>query len=128
MFDEIEKVAKEVGIPYSGHVSTDVGIRRALEAQYASIDHVDGYLEELVPESAGVNPSESGFFGLNFTDLTDQSLLPDLVAMTKTQHVRTVPTQSVMDRWITSTDPALLSSEDAMQYIPPALLARYVNA
>src|SRR5690554_6418894 len=72
--DEIIRTAKEVGIPYAGHVSTDVGIRHALESEYATIDHVDGYLEGLVPKPADVSPDENGFFGYNFTDLADRSI------------------------------------------------------
>ncbi len=45
VFDEIVKTARSVGIPFAGHVSNLVGIRHALQSGYASIDHVDGYLE-----------------------------------------------------------------------------------
>jgi len=128
VFNEIDKVADEVGIPFSGHVAVDVGVRRALEARYASIDHVDGYLEGLVPESANVNPSDNGFFGLNFTDLADESIIAELAQSTKSQHVWIVPTQSLMDRWITSIPPEELASEPAMRYIPESLLERYVNS
>ncbi|MEM7382688.1 MAG: amidohydrolase, partial [Bacteroidota bacterium] len=67
VFDELVATANEVGIKFAGHVPIAVGIRHALESQYASIDHVDGYLEGLVPESANVNPAANGFFGYNFT-------------------------------------------------------------
>ncbi|MBT8204949.1 MAG: amidohydrolase family protein, partial [Eudoraea sp.] len=42
VFDTLVKTANEVGIPFSGHVPVDVGIRHALQSRYASIDHVDG--------------------------------------------------------------------------------------
>ena len=41
-FDRLDATADAVGITFSGHVPTDVGVARALEAQYASIDHLDG--------------------------------------------------------------------------------------
>ena len=53
-FNKIVETAKEVEMPFAGHVSIDVGVRKSLQAKYASIDHVDGYIEGLVPESAGV--------------------------------------------------------------------------
>lgn len=126
VFNAIDKTADSVGIPFAGHVSVDVGIRRALEAQYASIDHVDGYIEGLVPESADVNPDENGFFGINFTYLADESKIPELATMTKEQGVWVVPTQCLMERWVTSIPPEELAEDPGMKYIPPELLERYV--
>ncbi len=65
----------------------DVGIRHALESNYASIDHVDGFLEGLVPESAKVKPEENGFFGYNFTPLADVNNIDALVALAKEHKV-----------------------------------------
>src|SRR5690554_924539 len=99
VFDEVEKAANEVGILFAGHVSNLVGVRHALESKYATIDHVDAYLEGLVPEEQDVNPTENGFFGYNFTALADTSLIPELVEMSKANQVWVVPTQSLFDRW-----------------------------
>ena len=48
-FPAIVSTAKEVGIPFVGHVSFKVGIWRAIDADYSSIDHLDGFVEGLVP-------------------------------------------------------------------------------
>jgi imidazolonepropionase-like amidohydrolase len=47
-FSAIATTAHEVGIPFVGHVSYDVGLWRAIEAKYSSIDHMDGFVEALV--------------------------------------------------------------------------------
>ncbi len=125
VFNEIVKTAQEVGIPFSGHVSIDVGVRRAIEARYASIDHVDGYLEGMVPASAGVNPQDNGFFGFSFTDLADKSALPLLVSETKAKGVWVVPTQSLMERWAGPVAPLELAAEPEMKYIPKSRLASW---
>src|SRR5690606_30253489 len=49
-FDAAVDAAGEVGIDLAGHVSADVGVARALEAGQATIDHLDGYVQYLVPE------------------------------------------------------------------------------
>ena len=116
-FNEIVKTANEVGITFSGHVSIDVGVRRALEAKYASIDHIDGYLEGLVPEDAGADPSQNGFFGYNFTDIADRNLIPELAKMTKDAGVWVVPTQSLMERWAGTRTPEELADEPEMKYV-----------
>ena len=118
-FDEIVKTANEVGIKFSGHISTAVGIRHSLDSKYASIDHLDGFVEGLVPESAGVHPDSNGFFGVNFTDKVDMSLLPDLVKKTKENGVWLVPTHVLMPHIIGPIDVNTLSNLPEMKYVSP---------
>ncbi len=126
-FDAVVATANEVGIPYAGHVSTGVGVRRAIEAKYASIDHVDGYIEGLVPSSIRVNPNTNGFFGVNFTDIADENLIPELVNATKAAGVWIVPTQAMMERWIGPTPAAEIGNDPEMQYINPRILNNWIR-
>lgn len=66
-FDTLAATAQRLGIRFSGHVPADVGLVRALEARYASIDHLDGYLEWL----AGMPWGPSQWFGLNLAGRLD---------------------------------------------------------
>ncbi|MBT8312585.1 MAG: amidohydrolase family protein [Flavobacteriaceae bacterium] len=125
VFDTLVKTANEAGIPFSGHVPVDVGIRHALQSRYASIDHVDGYLEGLVPESAGVQPDENGFFGYNFTPLADTTRIKELVALSKNQGVWVVPTQSLFERWFAPTDADEMLAQPEMQYMPVSTLENW---
>ncbi|MCE7993556.1 MAG: amidohydrolase family protein [Roseivirga sp.] len=126
-FDAVVATANKVGIPYAGHVSTGVGVRRAIEAKYGSIDHVDGYVEGLVPSSIRVNPNTNGFFGVNFTDIADENLIPELVAATKEAGVWIVPTQAMMERWIGPTPAAEIGADPEMQYINPRTLNNWIS-
>ncbi|WP_186758494.1 amidohydrolase family protein [Echinicola salinicaeni] len=128
VFDQIVKTANEVGIPYAGHVSTLVGIRHALQSKYASIDHVDGFLEGLVPESLEVNPSENGLFGYNFTSLADTSLIPELVQMSSENKVWVVPTQSLFTRWFSPIPADSLANQAEMQYMAPEVIENWTNS
>jgi hypothetical protein len=125
VFDQIVATAKEVNIPFAGHVPVDVGIRHALESGYASIDHVDGFLEGLVPKSARVNPRENGFFGYNFTMLADTTLIPSLVALSKENKVWIVPTQSLFERWFAPVSADQLLNEPEMIYMPVTTLTNW---
>ncbi len=118
VWNSVESTAKEVGIPYSGHVPVDVGIHRALDAQYATIDHIDGFIDGLIPKDQPFDKDGGGFFGYGFTDLVDVDLINPLVDKTKKQNVAIVPTQTLFTRWFSPTDPArdLLASE--MKYMP----------
>ena len=122
VFDSIVSTAKEVGIPYAGHVSRDVGIHHALDSDYASVDHIDGYVEGLVPAEKGVDPQENGFFGINFTDLADENLLAELIQKTLDHNVWIVPTQCLAERWAGPSSAEELLADPEMAYMAPETL------
>lgn len=122
VFDTLVQTANEVEIDFAGHVPVDVGIRHALESQYASIDHVDGYLEGLVPESAGVDPNKNGFFGLNFAHLVELDLLPQLIQSMQDNQVWVVTTESLFTRWASPEPAEVYLQEPEMQYMPGGTL------
>jgi len=123
VFDQMAETANKLNIPFAGHVPVKVGIRHALNSKYASIDHVDGYLEGLVPESQGVDPSTNGFFGYAFTPIADTSKIDELVALTKEKKVWVVPTQSLFERWFAPISSDDLLDQAEMKYMPVSTLA-----
>ncbi|MBC2839406.1 amidohydrolase family protein [Robiginitalea sp. SC105] len=125
VFDTLVATARENAIPFAGHVPVDVGIRHALESRYATIDHVDGFLEGLVPESANVAPAENGFFGFNFTPLANTGSMDALVALALAYNVAVVPTQSLFERWFAPTDADSLLAQPEMRYMPAETLANW---
>ena len=92
-FETLAATAKEVGIRFSGHVPVDVGVYRALELGYETIDHLDGYVEAL----AGQVGKPSQFFGVNMIAAIDESKIPDLVAKTKAAGTWMVPTEALIE-------------------------------
>ncbi|MGB5820674.1 MAG: amidohydrolase family protein [Saonia sp.] len=125
VFDQLVQTADEVGIRFAGHVPVDVGIRHALESRYASIDHVDGFLEGLVPTSENVNATDNGFFGYNFTPLADTSKIDELVALAKDNEVWIVPTQSLFERWFAPISAEELLQQPEMKYMPRTTLENW---
>jgi hypothetical protein len=128
VFREIVRASEEYGIEFSGHVPVDVGIWRALEFGYGTVDHVDGFLEGLVPESARVNPNDNGFFGYNFTDLANEETIPELVALVRQTRVWVVPTQSLFDRWFSPMDVDELAKAPEMKYMPRETIQAWVKS
>ncbi|WP_411031938.1 amidohydrolase family protein [Spongiimicrobium sp. 3-5] len=125
VFNEIVRTANEVGITLAGHVPVDVGIRHALESKFASIDHVDGFLEGMVPTSANVDPNDNGFFGYNFTPLADLSKMDELVQLSKDNKVWIVPTQSLFERWFAPIGAEELLAQPEMKYMPKTTLENW---
>src|SRR5262245_10211346 len=77
-FDALAAKAHELKIPFAGHVPAQVGLQRAIEARYRSIDHLDGYIEALAGK-----PEASQFFGVNLVNDIDENKLPALVKATR---------------------------------------------
>src|SRR5688572_9308539 len=48
-FDAMVRTAKEQDIPFAGHVSFHVGVWKAIEAKQQTIDHMDAFVEGLIP-------------------------------------------------------------------------------
>ena len=125
VFDQMVETANELNIPFAGHVPVMVGIRHALESKYATIDHVDGYLEGLVPQSEAVDPTANGFFGYSFTPLADTSKIDELVALSKKNQVWVVPTQSLFERWFAPVSSDELLKQPEMKYMPVSTLENW---
>ncbi|WP_339678903.1 amidohydrolase family protein [Cyclobacterium marinum] len=128
VFDSLVAAANKYGIPFAGHVSNLVGIRHALKNGYQTIDHVDGFIEGLVPKEAGVNPTENGFFGFNFTELANPNTIPELVELSKKNKVWVVPTQSLFERWFSPIPAEILVDQEEMQYMSPKTRENWVKS
>ena len=98
-FDSIAAAAKQVGIPFVGHVSFNVGVWRAIEAGYSSIDHLDGFVEALVPGVDKMVEQQAGLFGMFIADKADTTKIPALMSALKKNSIWVVPTQSLAERW-----------------------------
>lgn len=120
-FDAIAAKADELKIPFAGHVPEAVGLMRALEARYRSIDHLDGYVEALVPNAAG-----SQTFGVNLVAQADESRIPALVKATRAAGTWQVPTEILLVNWLNDEDPAAMAKWPEMKYVEPGLLTKWI--
>lgn len=127
-FAAIAATAKEVGIPFAGHVSFDVGVWRAINAGYATIDHLDGFVESLVPGIENMKEQETGLFGLFLADKADESGIQKLTDSLRNHHIWVVPTQALAERWFHPTkDPDALGKEPEMKYMDINIVTGWVN-
>ena len=123
VFDALAAKADELKIPFAGHVPAAVGIARALEAKYASIDHLDGYVEAMAK-----NPDvPSQFFGTNLMADIDESKLPGLVSATKSAGVWQVPTQVLLDNLLNEVSTDDLAARPEMKYMPPETIKNWIG-
>ena len=127
-FAAIAKTAKEVNIPFAGHVSFDVGVWRAIEAGYASIDHLDGFIESLVPGIETMKQEDIGSFAMFIAKNADEKKIPALMKALKEKNIWVVPTQCLAERWFSPDKTAdALANEPEMMYMKEDVLKSWVN-
>ncbi|HEX6994309.1 MAG TPA: amidohydrolase family protein [Gammaproteobacteria bacterium] len=118
-FDAAVEAAREAGIELAGHVSEDVGVARALEARQATIDHLDGYVQYLVPEDER-DAAPAGFFGIGLADRVDLERIPEAAKATREAGVHVVPTQTLLEHWAAPSPTAdELMARPEMAYVSP---------
>lgn len=102
---------KRLGMPVVGHVPFEVGLSGVLAAGQATIEHLRGYIEPLVPAGAPVQPGADYRSRTLAWEYADLSKVPALVNASRAAGVWETPTLTT--RLYTST---------------PAEIARYLAA
>jgi imidazolonepropionase-like amidohydrolase len=125
VFDAMVATANEVGIPFGGHVSADVGLTRALAARQSAIDHLDGYVEALADENCIDDEVPAGFFGIGRTDCADAARIPALVAATLQAGTWMAPTQILIEQWAKPPTDAGLRRRAAWRFVSPGMAAQW---
>lgn len=127
-FDSIAAMANALKIPYAGHVSFGVGVWRAIEAPYSSIDHLDGFIEGMVPGIEEMVEQQAGPFGAFVADRADVNQIPKLMQALKQNNVWVVPTQSLFERAFNpKADVDAIVKEDEMKYMSESQMTGWLN-
>ena len=128
-FAGVASTANQIGIPFAGHVSYDVGVWRAIDAGYATIDHLDGFVESLVPNIEQISEQENGIFAIYSADKADTTRIPKLMSGLRSKNIWVVPTQALAERWFApDKDVEALRNEPEMIYMPTNTLNGWANA
>jgi imidazolonepropionase-like amidohydrolase len=102
-YDAIVKTAREVNIPFGGHVSNHVGVLAALDAKQTTIDHLDNYVEEIQSD-------------LDIASLVDKTVKAG---------VANVPTMPLWEVIMGVHDPATMMNRPELKYMPPAMVEQW---
>jgi len=130
VFDAVADTARELGLPFGGHVPDEVGLLHALEAGQASIDHLDNYIEALVPEDRRPE-APPGLMGVGtLVDLVDEARIPLLVEATRSAGAWVVPTMVLWETAFFGDWPAteLRAERPELRYMPPETVDEWEQA
>ena len=123
-YDAVANTANELGIPFAGHVPADVGLRHALASGQATIDHLDGYVQALVPD---LGADSSGLFAFGLTPRADTDRIDEVVAATRSAGAAVVPTETLLENFA-AADLQTVIGRPQNVYLPRSLLANYERA
>ncbi len=128
-FEALVKTARKEKIPFAGHVPAEVGIWKAIDSDYQSIDHLDGMVEGLIPNLKSLSEDQVGLFGVYGADKVDLSLLPKMMKVLRDHNVWLVPTEALAERWMafdkTSKE---LADAPEMKYIDAKTTENWISA
>lgn len=127
-FEAMATTAKEVGIPFVGHISFDVGVWNSIEAGYSSIDHLDGFIEGIVPGIENISQEEVGLFGIYIAEKADESRIPELTKALKENNVWVVPTQALAERWMSPEPVEEFANAHEMKYMDPETRQKWADS
>jgi imidazolonepropionase-like amidohydrolase len=111
-YDAMARTAKEVGIPFAGHVPADVGLLHAIEMGQQTYDHIDGFIEYLGGAKGPV----------------DEAKLRDIVRRVRDQGAWIVPTMAVWETLQGTLDEKTLTGYPELKYMPVQQVQQWTQA
>ena len=129
VYEALVASASEAGIPFGGHVPDAVGLLDALAAGQVSIDHLDNYVEALVPEDA--RDDGGGLLAAGaLVDRVDEGRIPELVRATVDAGAWVVPTMVLWETAFFGDRPSadIRAERPEVRYMPPETVERWSEA
>ena len=127
-FRVIADTANDLGMPFAGHVTAAAGLEGVLASGMATIDHLDGYLEAMMPADTDRSGGYGGFFGVLLADQVVTERIDELARATAAAGVWNVPTQSLVEHRVSGVEAIELSNRPEMKYMPRDTVQRWVES
>ncbi len=116
---------KAQGLTFGGHVPAAVGVVHAMRSGMATIDHVDGYLEAAVGDSA-IYATPGAPLGA-VIDAVDPSRFAALARMSRELNVWNVPTMYLWENFNNDRSAEALGALPEMAYVSSQQVAAWMN-
>lgn len=105
------RTARELEMPFVGHVPNEVGLEAVLESGQETIDHLDGYVRYLDGTSRRV-PREA---------------IDGVVARTREAGVWVVPTMALWETLVGAAGTETLTRYTELRYVPPGMAENWIE-
>lgn len=126
-YDRITETARAQNVPVAGKVDTVAGLRRALAAKARTVEHLDGFLEEIATANSPLREVDSQFVPGEILNYLDESKIPAVAAAVRDAGVYSTPTLALTRQWISDLTPDELRKQPDLKYVPPQALTQWTN-
>jgi imidazolonepropionase-like amidohydrolase len=121
-YDAMVETAREEGISWAGHLSTDVPLEHALETGMSTIDHLDGFLEAVTsPELRDRIARGEAVPLLEVVEGATPERIREVARRAAGSGVRIVPTLHLWETFFGEADVVRLSERPEMRYVAEPL-------
>jgi imidazolonepropionase-like amidohydrolase len=127
IYEAIVKTAREVGIPFAGHVTANVGLKRALNARQISIEHLDNYLQSAVATGSNVEITPSQIVLGDTLKYIDEKKLTELAKETAKAGVVNNPTLTLFKLVVSDAKPEEYLQWEEMRYVPAKMRENFAK-
>lgn len=126
-YDAIVRTARELDMPFGGHVPFDVGVHGALAARQSTIDHLDDYVEAMQPDDSPARAAEGAERARLLPLHADEARIQQLARATREAGVAVVPTQILWEVLLGARDAAGMVDRPENRYMPAATIEAWSN-
>jgi imidazolonepropionase-like amidohydrolase len=127
VYEAIARTAREVGLPWGGHVSMFVGVRGALTAKQSTIDHLDDYIDAIERDDSPVRNGTAQERQYTVMNYADESKIPAIARATREAGVAVVPTMPLWEVLRGLHSPESMSERRELAYVPQQTRQGWVN-
>jgi imidazolonepropionase-like amidohydrolase len=126
-YQALARTAREVDIPWGGHVSVFVGVPGALAARQSTIDHLDDYIDAAQRDDSPALSMSGGQRQNTLPMHIDNAKIPQLARATKEAGVAVVPTMALWEVLRGAHAPESFADRPELRYVPPQIVQAWTN-
>lgn len=127
-WDRLASVAHPLGFTFGGHIPEDVGLRHALSTGISTVDHLDGYLQEVVSDEIRARMERGEAVPLRETlESVESRKMRAIAAHTRSANTWVVPTLYLWENFYRPLDTDSILSLPEMRYVSPDMKEGWVR-
>jgi cytosine/adenosine deaminase-related metal-dependent hydrolase len=128
VYDAVTNTAREVGIPFGGHIADQVGLLHAFEKRQKSIDHLDGYLEALGLDDSPFRDADSATRAQKAVELVDEKRIPELARRARAVGAWNVPTLALWQTFFGGEPAEAFLGWPELKFVPKSMVDQWAQA
>jgi cytosine/adenosine deaminase-related metal-dependent hydrolase len=128
VYDAVTNTAREVGIPFGGHIADQVGLLHAFEKRQKSIDHLDGYLEALGLDDSPFRDADSATRAQKAVELVDEKRIPVLARRARAVGAWNVPTLALWQTFFGGEPAEAFLGWPELKFVPKSMVDQWAQA